>query len=80
VLVVLTTRAFQAYGEIDLLTRGGPRPQASTTTITYLTYGTDSIINRNIGLQSAVAVLLFLVLLVLSVIQLVAIGRRVHYA
>jgi len=80
VLVVLTTRAFQAYGEIDLLTRGGPRPEASTTTITYLTYGTDSIINNNVGLQSAVAVLLFLVLLVLAAIQIVAVGRRVHYA
>ncbi len=78
-LIVLTTRAFQAYGEIDLLTSGGPRPEASTTTITYLTYGIDSIINNNIGLQSAVAVLLFLVLLVLSAVQLAAIGRRVHY-
>ena len=80
VLIVLTTRAFQAYGEIDLLTRGGPRPEYSTTTITYLTYGTDSIITNDAGLQSAVAVLLFGVLLVLSVIQLVGIGRRVHYA
>ncbi len=64
VLIVLTTRAFQAYGEIDLLTDGGPRPQDSTTTITYLTYGTDSIINNNLGLQAATAVLLFLVMLV----------------
>jgi ABC-type sugar transport system permease subunit len=79
VLVVLTTGAFQAYGEVDLLTRGGPRPEASTTTLTYLTYGTDSIINNTLGLQSAVAVLLFLVLLVLAAIQLVAVGRRVHY-
>lgn len=80
VLIVLTANAFQAYGQIDLLTRGGPQPQASTTTITYLTYGTDSIINGNLGLQSAVAVLLFFVLLLLSVVQLVGIGRRVHYA
>ena len=29
--VVLTSRAFQAYGEFDLLTNGGPYPQASTT-------------------------------------------------
>ena len=79
VLIVLTARAFQAYAEIDLLTRGGPRPEDSTTTITYLTYGTDSIINNNIGLQAAVAVLLFLVLLVVSAVQLVGIGRRVHY-
>jgi ABC-type sugar transport system permease subunit len=79
VLIVLTTRAFQAYGEIDLLTRGGPRPQDSTTTMTYMIYGTDSIINNNLGLQSASAVLLFLVLLLLSIVQLAGIGRRVHY-
>jgi ABC-type sugar transport system permease subunit len=79
VVIVLTTRAFQAYGEVDLLTRGGPRPQASTTTLTYLTYGTDSIINNNLGLQATSAVLLFLVLLGLSLLQLAGIGRRVHY-
>jgi ABC-type sugar transport system permease subunit len=80
VVVVLTTRAFQTYGEVDLLTRGGPRPEASTTTLTYLTYGTDSIINNNLGLQATTAVLLFLVLLVLSLLQLAGIGRRIHYA
>jgi ABC-type sugar transport system permease subunit len=79
VVIVLTTRAFQAYGEIDLLTQGGPRPYNSTTTITYLAYGQSSVINGNDGLQAAVAVLLFFVLLVLSAVQLVGIGRRVHY-
>ncbi len=80
VIIVLSTRAFQAYGEIDLLTGGGPQPENPTTTLTYLTYGTNSIINNNLGLQAAVAVLLFLVLLVLSVLQLIGIGRRIHYA
>lgn len=80
VVIVLTTRAFQTYGEVDLLTRGGPRPQSSTTTLTYLTYGTDSVINNNLGLQATTAVLLFLVLLALSLLQLAAVGRRVHYA
>jgi ABC-type sugar transport system permease subunit len=80
VVIVLTTRAFQTYGEVDLLTRGGPHPEASTTTLTYLTYGTDSIINNNLGLQATTAVLLFLVLLVLSLLQLAGIGRRIHYA
>ncbi len=79
VVIVLTTRAFQAYGEIDLLTRGGPRPEDSTTTLTYLTYGTDSIINNNLGLQAATAVLLFVVLLGLSIFQVAGLGRRVHY-
>ena len=36
VVIVLTTRAFQAYGEIDLLTDGGPRP-SNATTRSYLT-------------------------------------------
>jgi ABC-type sugar transport system permease subunit len=79
VMVVLTSRAFQAYGEIDLLTQGGPRPQQSTTTLTYLTYGSESVIRNNDGLQAAVAVLLFVVLLGLSLLQLSGIGKRVHY-
>lgn len=79
VIIVLTTRAFQAYGEIDLLTGGGPRPDNSTTTLTYLTYGQNSVIATNDGLQAASAVLLFGVLLILSLLQLRAIGKRVHY-
>ena len=80
VVIVLTTRAFQAYGEIDLLTDGGPRPDNPTTTITYLTYGSQSIIANDDGLQAATAVLLFVVLLTLSLLQLRGLGRRVHYA
>ena len=79
VLIVLTTRAFQTYGEIDLLTSGGPKPHDSTMTLTYLTYGQDSIIRGNAGLQAATAVLLFVVLLGLSLLQLRGIGKRVHY-
>ena len=60
--VVLTSRAFQSYGEFDLLTGGGPA--GSTTSLTYLVYGNNSIIRNNSGLQAAVAVLLFLVLAV----------------
>ena len=78
-LIVLTTRAFQTYGEIDLLTSGGPRPEDSTTTLTYLTYGQDSIIRGNVGLQATTAVLLFVVLLGLSLLQLRGIGKRIHY-
>jgi ABC-type sugar transport system permease subunit len=80
VLIVLTTRAFQTYGEVDLLTDGGPQPQDSTTTITYFVYGQNSPIRNDAGLQAGAAVLLFLVLLALSAIQLRGIGRRVHYA
>jgi ABC-type sugar transport system permease subunit len=79
VVIVLTTRAFQAYGEIDLLTEGGPRPDDSTTTLTYLTYGRNSVMSDDQGLQATSAVLLFVVLLGLSFLQLWTIGKRVHH-
>ncbi|MCB0999655.1 MAG: sugar ABC transporter permease [Acidimicrobiales bacterium] len=75
--VVLTSRAFQSYGEFDLLTGGGPN--GSTTSLTYLVYGTNSVIKSNDGLQAAVAVLLFVVLLALSILQIRGVERRIHY-
>jgi sn-glycerol 3-phosphate transport system permease protein len=77
VSVVLTSRAFQAYGEFDLLTDGGP--QNRTTTITYLAYGDTSIIKSQDGLQAAVAALLFVILLAVSALQFRGVGKRVHY-
>lgn len=79
VSVVLVSRAFQAYAEVDLLTRGGPDPTRPTETITYLIYGSSSLVKNDIGLKSTVAVLLFLILLVVSVFQFRTLERRVHY-
>ena len=77
VIIVLTTRAFQTFGEIDLLTNGGPRPGNSTTTVTYFVYGESSVIASDPGLQAGGAVLLFVILLLLSALQLRGLGRRV---
>ncbi len=77
--VVLVSRAFQTYGEIDLLTSGGPTRFRSTTTVTYFIYGSSSIIRRQPGLQATSAVLLFVMLLVLSLVQFRGFDRRVHY-
>jgi ABC-type sugar transport system permease subunit len=75
VVIVLTTRAFQTFGEVDLLTNGGPSPQESTTTLAYLIYG-DTPIQADAGLQATAAVLLFVVLLALSALQVRGLGRR----
>jgi ABC-type sugar transport system permease subunit len=75
--VVLLSRAFQAYGEFDLLTGGGP--QDSTTTLTYLTYGQNSPIKSDDGLKATVAVLLFAILLFVSALQFRGLEKRVHY-
>jgi ABC-type sugar transport system permease subunit len=75
IVVVLTSRALQMYGEVDLLTGGGPRPDDSTTTITYLTYGSNSIIPDE-GLQATSAVLLFVVMLAVTAVQLRVVARQ----
>jgi ABC-type sugar transport system permease subunit len=75
--VVLTIGAFQAYGQMDILTEGGPGD--STRTLVYSIYGKSSTIAGNPGVQAATAILLFGVLLVLSLVQFTALERRAHY-
>ena len=77
-IVVLTIRALQTYAEIDLLTGGGPQGD-DTTTVTYLIYGRNSVIAFDTGLQATVAVLLFVIMLIVSLIQFRGLERRVHY-
>jgi len=81
VVVVGTSRAFQAYAEIDLLTQGGPNDAGRPTeTVPYLIYGKTSKIAGNIALKSATAVLLFGILLILSFVQFAFLERRAQYA
>jgi ABC-type sugar transport system permease subunit len=80
IVVINTSRAFQAYGEIDLLTQGGPDAAGRPTeTVTYLVYGKTSLIKNNLGLKSTSAVLLFGVLLILAFVQFRSFEKRVHY-
>lgn len=79
ITIVLTTRALQTYGEVALLTGGGPEPGKPTTTIPYLIYGRNSIIAGDIGLKAASAVLLFVVSLVFALVQFRGFDKRVHY-
>ena len=80
VAVVMIARAFQTYGEVDLLTQGGPNNAGRPTeTIAYLIYGKTSKIRNDIGTQSAAAVLLFVLLLIVSFVQFRVLERRVHY-
>ena len=75
--VVLTGRAFQSFGEVDLLTAGGPK--GTTTTLTYLAYGSGLPTSNDDGLRATVAILLFFVLLVLSLVQFRGLEKKVHY-
>ncbi|HUP76163.1 MAG TPA: sugar ABC transporter permease [Acidimicrobiales bacterium] len=75
--VVLTIRAFQTFGEIDLLTQGGPNER--TNVLTYALY-TTVYKERDPGGGAALAVVLFVIILLLTMVQFRFLERRVHYA
>ncbi|MCB0996786.1 MAG: sugar ABC transporter permease [Acidimicrobiales bacterium] len=75
--VVLMINAFQSFGQIDILTEGGP--QNSTNVLVHELYRTlyDA---RDPGAAAAQAVVLFVIIAVLSFVQFRFLERRVHYA
>ena len=75
--VVLTIRAFQTFGEIDLLTQGGPNNR--TNVLTYSLY-TTVFKERDPGAGAALAVVLFVIILLLTMAQFRFLEKRVHYA
>lgn len=76
VVVVSTIIAFQSFGQIHILTRGGPLD--ATNVIVYSIY-TDAFINFEYGAAAVRAVALFLLVLVFTLIQFRFLERRVFY-
>jgi sn-glycerol 3-phosphate transport system permease protein len=72
--VVLTIRSFQAFGEVDLLTQGGPL--RSTRVLVYDVFRRAS---TDPSTAAAEAVVLFVIILVLTIVQLRVLERRVFY-
>jgi ABC-type sugar transport system permease subunit len=75
-LVVDTIGVLQAFTQIHLLTRGGPVD--ATRALVYSIY-LDAFQNFQFGYASAQAVILFVLVLALTVIQFQVVERRVHY-
>ena len=76
VSVVGVIFAFQSFGQIHILTQGGPLD--STTVIVYSIYR-EAFLHYNVGLASAQAVVLFVLVLLLTLIQFAAARRWVFY-
>jgi sn-glycerol 3-phosphate transport system permease protein len=75
--VVGSIMAFQAFGQIDLLTRGGP--DNATNVLVYSIY-TQVFRFGNDGVAAVQAIALFVIVLVLTLVQLRFAERRVTYA
>ncbi|MGD0708675.1 MAG: sugar ABC transporter permease [Anaerolineaceae bacterium] len=76
VLTVGMINSLQAFTEIDVMTQGGPL--GATTTMAYYLYQ-QAFQDFRMGQASAVAVLLFVMLLVLTLLQFRFVDRRVYY-
>jgi len=74
--VVDTINVFQAFTQIHLLTRGGPID--TTRTLVYSLY-LDAFQNFLTGYASAQAMVLFVLILVLTIVQFRYVERFVHY-
>jgi len=76
-VVVGTILSLQSFGQIDLLTQGGPLER--TNLLVYNIY--DQVFNQNnAGRASVMAIALFFITLVLALIQIRLLERRVTYA
>ncbi|MGO4108397.1 carbohydrate ABC transporter permease [Paenibacillus sp. YAF4_2] len=74
--VVSIMSAFQSFGQINILTRGGPAD--STNVLVYSIYR-EAFINYQFGTGSALAIVLFILMLLLTAVQFLALGKKVHY-
>ena len=77
VIVISSIRAFESFGQIDLLTQGGPN--GSTYTLVYSVYRNAFFNFGATGVASAQAVVLFLVIMLFTVLQFTVAERAVFY-
>lgn len=76
VIVVGVINSFQSFGQIDIMTKGGPA--GATNLIVYSIYR-DAFVNDYIGSASAQAIILFILVLIFTLLQFKIGERRVHY-
>jgi len=76
VFIVSVINAFQTFGQIDMLTKGGPSNE--TNLLVYSIYR-EAFVNYQYGTGSAQAVILFIIILIITAIQFKSSERRVHY-
>jgi len=76
VAIIAMIGSFQTFGQIDILTGGGPA--GATNIIVYSIYQ-DAFRFGNFGYASAQAIVLFLIILVVTSLQYIIGEKRVHY-
>ena len=76
VLVIGVVNSLKAFTQMHMMTGGGPL--GATTTITYYLYQ-EAFEHFTMGRASAVACVLFVILLIFTLVQFKVVGSRIHY-
>jgi multiple sugar transport system permease protein len=76
ILIIAVINSFQSFTQIHVMTQGGPI--GSTTVIVYYLYQ-QAFQQFTMGYGSAIAMVLFVMILILTLIQTKVLGPRVHY-
>lgn len=76
-LIILSViNGFQVYTFVEVMTQGGPARATEVILYYLIRVGFDS---TNVGLGSAVALFLFVLLVGITLLKMATLGRRVHY-
>lgn len=76
IFIIAIINSFQSFTQVDVMTQGGPI--GSTTVIVYYLYK-QAFQQFTMGYGSAIAMVLFAMILGLTLIQIKVLGPRVHY-
>lgn len=76
-LIINVIYSFQAFGEIHILTEGGPG--RATTTLVYNIFYDAFVGTPQRGIASAQAYLLAIMVIAMSFVQYLGVNKRVHY-
>ncbi|AGA59618.1 sn-glycerol-3-phosphate transport system permease protein ugpA [Thermobacillus xylanilyticus] len=75
-LIVSVINAFQTFGQIHIMTKGGP--MNATNVMVYQIYQ-EAFVNWRFGSASAQALVLFAIILLLTLLQFFWLEKKVHY-
>ena len=76
VFIVSVINALQTFGEINILTQGGPA--GATNVIVYSIYR-EAFFNFHFSFASAQAIVLFIIILVLTLLEFLILEKKVFY-
>ncbi|MFC5449378.1 carbohydrate ABC transporter permease [Paenibacillus aestuarii] len=75
-LILQTIEQFQTFTQVNVMTQGGPAQSTELLVVQLYHYAFEAF---QMGYASTIAITIFIIILALTLLQMVVIGRRVHY-